>query len=154
MRTFLYAMLLAAVVATVGCADKGVSVAVTSDDRDALEGPGDRPGASMSGAERISQSSRPPFIGLSRYDWEYVDWLNDLTHAVARVRLPDSKTAQFVLRYDLAGRKPSITIECGDLRPPDCEVMREQAGRLKGLPELPASYPYGVLVVRLTRLPR
>jgi len=136
-----------------GCSGKGVQVSATSDDRDVFEGPRDRPGASMSGAERATYSQRAPFISLSRYDWEYIGWLEEVSQAVARLRLPDSKTVQVELVYGAAGARPETVIECGDIPALDCDLLHEQMEALAKLPKLPAGYPHGGLVVRLSRLP-
>ncbi len=136
-----------------GCAQKGIQVQATSDDGDLLEGPRNRSQVPMSGTERTTYSRRPPFISLSRYDWEYIEWLEDVSQAVARLRLPDSKAVQVELVYARAGDRPEEVIVCGDIPTIDCERLHEQMNDLGKMPILPPGYPHGGLTVRLSRLP-
>lgn len=145
--------LAAALVAAGGCAEKNIQVSASSDSRTAFDDPVERPGVSMGGAALDGASSRPPFISLSSYDWDYGKWLEDLTGAVGSLRLPDSKEAAVELVFRAGRERPDIVIECADLAPADCERLRTEVEDLRGLPELPKHETMKKLKVTLSRLP-
>lgn len=145
--------LAAALLAVAGCAEKNIQVNASSDSRTAFEDPVQRPGVSMSGATLPGESSRPPFISLSSYDWDYNDWLDDLTEAVGALRLPDSKEVAVELVFRPGQDEPDVSIECADLSAADCERLRAKIDDLRGLPELPDQETLKELTVTLSRLP-
>jgi hypothetical protein len=155
MRRVLCGAALVVLIAVGGCADRGISVNATSEDRDIFQNPeGEKSGLSLGGADSAVTSGRAPFINLSAYDWDYSRWLESISDVVADLRLPESKDTYVEVRFFPGDRAPAplVGVVCvaAEL---ECRRLEAQVERLGGWPALPGDFPHEELVVKLSRIP-